>query len=80
MVLTQTPGWSTCDKYISKCVETRSPKREKAVKHSSRCASLAKETMARLSLLLELTGAVKIGLMSKDSNAQSPAPRMPLTM
>jgi len=64
---TQTPGWSTCDKYVSKCVETRSPTREK-------------ETMARLSLLLELTGAVKLGFMSKDSNAQSSAPRVSLTM
>jgi hypothetical protein len=77
---TQTPGWSTCDKYVSKCVETRSPTREKAVKYSSRCAPLVKETMARLSLLLELTGAVKLGFMSKDSNAQSSAPRVSLTM
>jgi len=30
--------------------------------------------------LLELTGATKLGLTSKDSNAQSPAPRVSRTM
>ncbi len=50
------------------------------MKHSSRCAPLANKTIARLSSVLELTGAAKLGLQSNESNAQSPTAHVSLTM